>query len=95
VKSHRYRIAQAGLKLLLEPIFKPDFSPNSYGFRPGRSPKQAVEVEAAKTIVNNGKRYIVDVDLANFFDRINHDRLIARMGQKLKDKRILRPIYPF
>jgi group II intron reverse transcriptase/maturase len=83
-------VVQAGLKVLLEPLFEPEFSPSSYGFRPGRSPQQAVE--AAKTLINSGKPYVVDIDLANFFDRINHDRLIARMGQKIKDKRILRLI---
>lgn len=90
IPTVRDRVVQAGLKILLEPLFEPDFSPNSYGFRPGRSPQQAVE--AAKTIINSGKPYVIDIDLANFFDRINHDRLIARMGQKIKDKRILRLI---
>lgn len=82
------RVVQATLKLLLEPIFEPGFSPNSYGFRPGRSQHQAVE--AAQQIVNGGNPYVVDIDLSKFFDRIHHDRLIARMGQKVTDKRILR-----
>jgi RNA-directed DNA polymerase len=74
--------------LLLEPIFDPHFSPHSYGFRPGRSQHQAVQ--AAQEIVNSGKPYVVDIDLSQFFDRIHHDRLIARMGQRISDKRILR-----
>jgi len=76
--------------MLLEPIFEPHFSPHSYGFRPGRSPHDAVK--AAQQIVNSGKPYVVDIDLSKFFDRIHHDRLIARMGQRLSDKRILRLI---
>lgn len=88
IPTVRDRVVQATLKLLLEPIFEPDFSPNSYGFRPGRNPHQAVE--AAQQIINSGKSYVVDIDLSKFFDRINHDRLIARMGEKVTDKRILR-----
>jgi group II intron reverse transcriptase/maturase len=88
IPTVRDRVVQATLKLLLEPIFDPHFSPNSYGFRPGRSQHQAVE--AAQRIVNSGKPYVVDIDLSKFFDRIHHDRLIARMGERITDKRILR-----
>ncbi len=88
IPTVRDRVVQTTLKLLLEPIFDPDFSPHSYGFRPGRSQHQAVE--AAQQIVNRGKPYVVDIDLSKFFDRINHDRLISRMGEKISDKRILR-----
>jgi RNA-directed DNA polymerase len=88
IPTVRDRVVQTALKLLLEPIFDPHFSPNSYGFRPGRSQHQAVQ--AAQQIVNSGKPYVVDIDLSKFFDRIHHDRLIARMGQRIADKRILR-----
>jgi group II intron reverse transcriptase/maturase len=88
IPTVRDRVVQATLKLLLEPIFDPHFSPNSYGFRPGRSQHQALE--AAQRMVNSGKLYVVDIDLSKFFDRIHHDRLIARMGEKVTDKRILR-----
>ena len=88
IPTVRDRVVQTTLKLLLEPIFDPHFSPHSYGFRPGRSQHQAVE--AAQRIVNSGKPYVVDIDLSKFFDRIHHDRLIARMGQRIDDKRILR-----
>jgi group II intron reverse transcriptase/maturase len=88
IPTVRDRVVQATLKLLLEPIFEPGFSSNSYGFRPGRSQHQAVE--AAQQIVNSGKPYVVDIDLSKFFDRINHDRLISRMSEKVSDKRILR-----
>ena len=88
IPTVRDRVVQATLKQLLEPIFEPDFSPHSYGFRPGRSAHDAVK--AAQEIVNSGKPYVVDIDLEKFFDRIHHDRLISRMGQKITDKRILR-----
>ena len=88
VPTVRDRVVHATLKLLLEPIFEPLFSEHSYGFRPGRNQGQAVE--AARQIVAGGKRYVVDLDLSKFFDRIHHDRLIARLGRTIPDKRILR-----
>jgi group II intron reverse transcriptase/maturase len=86
----RDRVVQAALKLILEPILDPLFSDNSYGFRPNRNQRQAVE--AAQRIVNSGKEHVVDIDLSKFFDRVNHDRLIARLSQHITDKRILRII---
>ncbi len=88
IPTVRDRVVQTTLKLLLEQIFEPHFSPNSYGFRPGRSQHQAVQ--AAQQIISSGKPYVVDIDLSKFFDRIHHDRLIARMGPLITDKRILR-----
>ena len=88
IPTVRDRVVQTTLKLLLEPIFEPYFSTHSNGFRPGRSQHQAVQ--AAQQIVKSGKPYVVDIDLSKFFDRIHHDRLIARMGQRIADKRILR-----
>jgi group II intron reverse transcriptase/maturase len=88
VPTVRDRVVHATLKLLLEPIFEPLFSDHSYGFRPERNQAQAVE--AARKIVAGGKPYVVDLDLSKFFDRIHHDRLIARLGQTIPDKRILR-----
>jgi len=90
VPTVRDRVVQATLKRLLEPIFDPLFSEHSYGFRPGRNQRQAVE--AAREIVAEGKPYVVDLDLSKFFDRIHHDRLISRLGQTIPDKRILRII---
>lgn len=86
----RDRIVQAALKIILEPIFDSTFSEHSYGFRPGRNQQQAVQ--AAKKIVSTGKEFVVDIDLVKFFDRIHHDKLIAKLGQKIEDKRILRII---
>jgi RNA-directed DNA polymerase len=78
----------AALKLVLDPILDPLFSDHSYGFRPGRNQRQAVE--AAREIVAGGKPYVVDIDLSKFFDRIGQDRLIDRLGRVIPDKRILR-----
>ena len=90
VPTVRDRVVQATLKELLEAIFEPLFSAHSYGFRPERNQRQAVE--AACRIVAAGKPYVVDIDLAKFFDRIHHDRLIARLSEHVADKRILRLI---
>ncbi len=90
VPTVRDRVVEAALKMLLEPIFEPLFSSHSYGFRPERNQRQAVE--AAHKIVTGGKPYVVDIDLSKFFDRIHHDRLIARLSQHVPDKRILRLI---
>jgi len=86
----RDRVLQASIKLLLEPLFEPEFSNSSYGFRPGRN--QAEAVKRAQEIVRSGKEYVVDIDLSKFFDRVNHDRLIARLSRTIEDKRILRLI---
>lgn len=86
----RDRIVQSSIKQLLEPILDPLFSRNSYGFRPGKNQQQAVE--AAQKIIQSGKKYVVDIDLSKFFDRVNQDRLIGRLGKIIEDKRILRLI---
>jgi group II intron reverse transcriptase/maturase len=88
VPTVRDRVVQATLKQLLEPLFEPHFSAHSYGFRPGRNQRQAVA--AAQRSVTSGKPYVVDLDLEKFFDRIHHDRLIARMRQRVSDPRMLR-----
>ncbi len=86
----RDRVVETCLKQLLEPIFEPHFSESNYGFRPGRSQRAAVE--AAQQHVQSGKEWVVDIDLAQFFDTIHHDRLIHRVGERVSDKRILRLI---
>lgn len=90
VPTVRDRVVQTAIKNILEPIFEPSFSDNSYGFRPGRNQQQAVE--AAQRIVQSGKEIVVDIDLSKFFDRIHHDRLIARIKTQVPDTRILRLI---
>lgn len=84
----RDRVVQTAIKQLLEPILDPLFSENSYGFRPGRNQVQAVE--AAQKIVQTGKGFVVDIDLSKFFDTVNQDRLIGRLGKTIEDKRILK-----
>ena len=88
VPSVRDRVIQASLRGIIEPILESTFSANSYGFRPGRNQRQAVE--AAQAIVQSGKDFVVDIDLSKFFDRIHHDRLIYRLGLHIADKRVLR-----
>ena len=72
------------------PIFDPTFSDHSYGFRPGRSAHDAVR--AAQSYVQAGKDWVVDMDITKFFDRVNHDILMDRIGQTIRDKRVLRLI---
>jgi len=84
------RLIQQGLHQILQPLFDPGFSGSSYGFRPGRNAHQAVE--AARSYVAEGKRWAVDLDLEKFFDRVNHDVLMARVARKVKDERVLKLI---
>jgi group II intron reverse transcriptase/maturase len=86
----RDRVVHATLKRVLEPRFEPGFAAHSYGFRPKRHQPQAVE--AARQLVAGGKPYVGDLDRSKCFDRIHHDRLIARMGQTIPDQRILRVV---
>lgn len=81
------RLIQQALHQELGPLFEPGFSPSSYGFRPGKSAHQAIK--AAREQVAQGRRWVVDIDLAKFFDRVNHDILMSRMARKVKDKRVL------
>ena len=84
------RMIQQALLQVLTPIFDPGFSEHSYGFRPGRSAHQAVM--KAREYMQAGKRWVVDIDLEKFFDRVNHDMLMARVARKVKDKRVLKLI---
>lgn len=81
------RLIQQALHQELGPLFEPGFSASSYGFRPGKSAHQAVM--AARDKVAEGQRWVVDIDLAQFFDRVNHDILMSRVARKVKDKRVL------
>jgi RNA-directed DNA polymerase len=84
------RLIQQALLQILDPVFDPTFSEASYGFRPGRSAQQAVL--CARDHVAAGYRWVVDLDLEKFFDRVNHDVLMSRVASKVKDKRVLRLI---
>lgn len=81
------RLIQQALLQVLSPLFDPTFSDASYGFRPGRSTHQAVR--RAREYIAQGHRWVVDVDLEKFFDRVNHDVLMARVARRVKDKRVL------
>jgi RNA-directed DNA polymerase len=81
------RFIQQALLQVLSPIFDPTFSDASFGFRPGRSTHQAVQ--RARGYIATGHRWVVDVDLEKFFDRVNHDVLMARVARRVKDKRVL------
>jgi RNA-directed DNA polymerase len=84
------RLIQQAIHQILSPLWEKEFSPHSYGFRPGRSAAQAVK--AAQGHIQSGKRWVVDLDLEKFFDRVNHDVLMARVARKVKDRRMLRLI---
>ncbi len=81
------RMIQQALLQVLQPIFDPTFSNDSYGFRPGRSAHGAVL--RAREHITAGYRWVVDLDLAKFFDRVNHDILMSRVARRVKDKRVL------
>src|SRR5438034_8874677 len=84
------RFIQQCLLQVLQPQFDPTFSEHSYGFRPGRSAHQAVR--AAQRYIQSGRRWVADVDLAKFFDRVNHDVLMERLSRRIADGRVLRLI---
>ena len=84
------RLVQQALHQVLGPLFEPSFSETSYGFRPHRSAQQAVV--KARQYVREGRRWVVDIDLEKFFDRVNHDVLMSRLARRIKDKRVLRLI---
>jgi RNA-directed DNA polymerase len=84
------RLIQQALLQVLQPILDPTFSEHSYGFRPGRSAHEAVL--AARAYIAAGRRIVVDVDLERFFDRVNHDILIDRLGKRIEDAGVIRLI---
>jgi RNA-directed DNA polymerase len=81
------RLIQQALHQVMSPLFEPDFSESSYGFRPGRNAQQAVL--AARKYAAEGRRWVVDLDLEKFFDRVNHDVLMSRLARRVSDKRVL------
>ncbi|MFZ1395946.1 MAG: group II intron reverse transcriptase/maturase [Candidatus Promineifilaceae bacterium] len=82
------RLIQQAMHQILSEEYEPRFSEHSYGFRPGRSAHDAVK--AARENIETGNTWVVDIDLAKFFDTVNHDRLMARMKADIGDKRVLR-----
>jgi len=87
------RLVQQALAQVLQPIFERTFSDNSFGFRPGRSAQQAII--RAKEYYEQGNRQVVDIDLAKYFDTVNHDLLIEMVGEQVKEKPILNLIRRF
>ena len=87
------RFIQQLLMQGLTPIFDPGFSEHSYGFRPGRKAQDAVR--AAQKYAQEGKEWVVDIDITKFFDHVNHDILIGRIAQVIRDKRVLHLIGKF
>jgi RNA-directed DNA polymerase len=87
------RLIQQALHQVLQPLWEPEFSEGSFGFRPGRTAHQAVR--RAQAYIRAGKRWVVDLDLEKFFDRVNHDVLMARVARKVSDARILKLIRRF
>jgi RNA-directed DNA polymerase len=81
------RLIQQAIYQILSPIFEPTFSESSYGFRPGRSAHQAIL--KAKEYQTAGKKWAVDMDLAKFFDEVNHDKLMSKIAKRVKDRRVL------
>ena len=84
------RLLQQAVHQVLQPRFEPLFSEHSYGFRPGRSAHDAVR--AAQGFIAEGKDWVVDIDLKSFFDEVNHDILMQRVAQVIRDKEMLRLI---
>ena len=84
------RFIQQALLQVLQPIYDVSFSEHSHGFRPGRRAHDAIG--EAQRYVQRGKRWVVDVDVEKFFDRVNHDVLMGRLARKIRDRRLLRLI---
>jgi RNA-directed DNA polymerase len=87
------RLVQQAILQVLEPILDATFSSSSFGFRPGRSAHQALA--QAQSYVADGREIVVDLDLEKFFDRVNHDILMARLARRIGDKRLLRIVRRF
>jgi RNA-directed DNA polymerase len=87
------RLVQQAILQVLEPILDPTFSSSSFGFRPGRSAHQALA--QSQSYVASGRGIVVDIDLEKFFDRVNHDILMARLARRIGDKRLLKIVRRF
>jgi group II intron reverse transcriptase/maturase len=88
IPTVRDRVVQMATKLVIEPIFEADFLPCSYGFRPGKSQTQALE--AIREAGNRGHNYVIDADIKAYFDSIDHRKLLARVAERISDRRVLK-----
>jgi RNA-directed DNA polymerase len=93
IPAVRDRIVQGALRHVLEPIFETDFAGHSYGFRPGRSAKDALR--RVDTLLQAGHDWVVDADLKSYFDTIPHDRLLALVKERVADGRVLALVKSF
>src|SRR6204780_3587630 len=88
IPAIRDRVVQGALKLILEPVFEADFQPGSFGYRPKRTAQDAVK-RVAEAIVRRKTR-VIDIDLRSYFDNVRHDRLLAKVAQRVSDVEVLR-----
>jgi len=93
IPTVRDRVVQTALRMVLEPIFERDFATHSYGFRPGRGCKDALR--RVDELLKGGAVFVVDADLKSYFDTIPHDRLLAEVGRKVTDGKIMRLLEQF
>ncbi len=93
IPTVRDRFIQQAILQVLQPMYDPTFSEHSHGFRPGRGAHGAVR--KAQRYIQEGRHWVVDVDLEKFFDRVHHDVLMGKLAQRLKDKRMLGIIHRF
>jgi RNA-directed DNA polymerase len=93
IPTVRDRVVQTALRAVLEPIFEREFAAHSYGFRPGRGCKDALR--RVDELLKAGYGHVVDADLKSYFDTIPHDRLLAAVGRKVTDGRVLRLLEGF
>lgn len=87
IPAIRDRVVQGALKLILEPVFEADFQPGAYGYRPKRSAHQAVERVMRGILL--GKLQVIDLDLRAYFDSVRHDRLLAKVAERIRDEDIM------
>ena len=87
IPAIRDRVAQGALKLILEPIFEADFQPGSFGYRPQRTAHEAVDRVARA--IGQHKTRVIDIDLRSYFDNVRHDRLLAKVAQRVDDADVM------
>ena len=90
IPTVRDRVTQMAVKLVIEPIFEADFLPVSYGFRPKRNATQALE--AIREAGNRGQNFVFDADIRGYFDTIDREKLMARVSERISDRRVLKLI---
>lgn len=93
IPTIRDRVVQQALKNIIEPIFEAEFSDSSFGYRPGKNAKQAIE--RIEEVRDEGHEWVVDADIKAFFDTVNHEKLIDEVAERISDGRVLRLIRSF